>query len=78
MLKWEKPLRQRAKSEGKGLYAYRCDHDQGLWEQVGMMDHAMARHLFLFITLVYRGKTPAEAFAEVKWTDRATTDNLTS
>lgn len=65
-IRWSKPLCDLAKAEGKALWAVGYDGKAGRWQAWGKMDDDQARKVWMFVTLVYKGRTPAEAFDEAK------------
>lgn len=60
-----KELREKAKADGKGLIAVDVDNRGGRWQFWGPIDHELSSRLWRFNHLVYMGKTPREAMAEV-------------
>lgn len=62
---WTKAQRRRASDDGKALFAVGVDNKVGRMEVTGLMDHAVSEKLLLFATLLYKGRAPGEAFAEV-------------
>lgn len=71
---FNKPLIERAVKDGKGILAVCCDGRHlkkagyiGRSELNGMMEEHTAQAVFMFAALIYKGKTPQEAFAETNW-----------
>jgi hypothetical protein len=62
---FEKRLRDRAKSEVKGLIAVSVDNKYGRWQFWGAIEHELSSKLWRFAHKVYSGKSPREAFDEV-------------
>jgi hypothetical protein len=64
---WTKKQRERAKADGKALFGVGADSKSGRMETTGLMDQTKAVGLFMFALLLYRGRTPSEAFEGIDW-----------
>jgi hypothetical protein len=60
---WNKKQRERAKVEGKTLFAVAHDGKVCRAETTGLMDEAKARLLFRFARNLYEGQEPPAALA---------------
>lgn len=64
-----KPLREKAKADGKGLIAVDVDNRHGRWQFWGPIDHDLASKLWTFAHKVYMGDPPREVFASL-WPEK--------
>jgi hypothetical protein len=63
-VQWTPEQRKRADAEGLSLWAVGYRGAAGRYEATGLMEDGIAQALFRFGHELYRGKSPAEAFAE--------------
>lgn len=67
-IQWGKEQREKAKAEGKGLFAVGADSKHGKWVIGGMMDHMLCHKAAVFVHHLYQTKDPLMAFSKT-WPD---------
>ena len=63
---WDKEIRDRAKADGKGLFAFGSDTKAYKWVMGGPMDHDKAVKLTLFVITFNKTGDPKKAY-EAAW-----------
>ena len=67
-ISWSKEQRERAKTDGVGLFAAGADYSGGKWLMHCPMNHDMCEKAMVFLTVFYKSKNPVEAFKKA-WPD---------